>query len=634
MSTQLQALSQMASTQPSVSTQHGFLQRKCACGQHTIAGNECAECRQRSQEILQRAAVSSASVNTVPPIVHDVLDTPGQPLDAATRTFMEPRFGHDFSQVRVHTDEKAAESAQAINALAYTVGRDVVFGPGQYVPGMTEGKRLLAHELTHAVQQSSTSQDNRGIIQEGNDIYEKEAESAARKVAQTQTEQQEPFFSQPLPITRSVPTIARDTQHDASGNVIAFEFKVGTELSLQFVALAQKLTKSGITSDDNLRELRDQALKARETVDDHERMFMAGLLDPTNVKKLQATVIKPNASITFSLASITTARIQHVIDLDRKSLPPSVTGPAQKGITALKELDVVKGFKQLGEAEEASLKEIVTNAGSFKAQVNNLVTFVRSHTILPSDVLQAMKAAASDNSASDQVMAGTVYAIAKEAGNPLVSDLLSGKIKVDALTPGAFVKLKGLTGKEVAFYVSAAQKTGLKGDTIYVRTSLDIANQYDRSAVIHELRHAEDDKAASPTGKLSFPLKDRTELAAYRTQGLYILNQLLSQSGPEQLRSAEQVAKGKNGIVLGAILLEGQKDQVRYRPILEKIFDKASGKFHQDAAGVARILKVPSAKLEAAILADINQAYGLQPGETTVVEGLAGESLIHWINRI
>src|SRR5882757_6950309 len=65
----------------------------------------------------------------------------------------EPRFGHDFSQVRVHTDAKASESAQAVNALAYTTGRDVVFGVDQYAPGTTQGQMLLAHELTHIVQQ-------------------------------------------------------------------------------------------------------------------------------------------------------------------------------------------------------------------------------------------------------------------------------------------------------------------------------------------------------------------------------------------------------------------------------------------------------------------------------------------------
>ena len=77
----------------------------------------------------------------------------GQALDAATRAYMEPRFGHDFGQVRVHTDAQAAEAAENIGARAYTVGGDIVFGAGEYAPETTSGRHLLAHELTHVVQQ-------------------------------------------------------------------------------------------------------------------------------------------------------------------------------------------------------------------------------------------------------------------------------------------------------------------------------------------------------------------------------------------------------------------------------------------------------------------------------------------------
>jgi hypothetical protein len=142
---------------PASASLSGLLQRKCACGQHTIVGGECEECRRKRAGTLQRAAINTAPTHGVPPIVHDVLNSPGQPLDAGTRAFMEPRFGQDFSQVRVHTGSRAAESAQAVNALAYTVGRNVVFGTGQYAPGTNEGGRLLAHELTHVVQQDRGS---------------------------------------------------------------------------------------------------------------------------------------------------------------------------------------------------------------------------------------------------------------------------------------------------------------------------------------------------------------------------------------------------------------------------------------------------------------------------------------------
>ncbi len=89
----------------------------------------------------------------VPSIVHEVLRSPGHPLDSDTRCFMEPRFGYGFSRVRLHSDSKAAESAQSINALAYTVGHDIVFAAGQYMPHFTKGQQLLAHELTHVLQQ-------------------------------------------------------------------------------------------------------------------------------------------------------------------------------------------------------------------------------------------------------------------------------------------------------------------------------------------------------------------------------------------------------------------------------------------------------------------------------------------------
>jgi Domain of unknown function (DUF4157) len=104
---------------------------------------------------LQRADQKNGRLPTeAPAIVHDVVRTPGRPLDPQTRRFMEPRFGHDFSQVRVHTDANSAESAKAVEALAYTFGRHVVFGPGRYVPATGEGRWLLAHELAHVVQQA------------------------------------------------------------------------------------------------------------------------------------------------------------------------------------------------------------------------------------------------------------------------------------------------------------------------------------------------------------------------------------------------------------------------------------------------------------------------------------------------
>lgn len=129
------------------------LQRACACG------GECSKCQTEphghGHEDLQTKRVEAGDRRQaeVPSLVHEVLRSSGQSIEPATRNFMEQRFGHDFGHVRVHTDEKAGVSARAVNALAYTVGHHLVFGAGQYSPTTTVGRRLLAHELTHSIQQ-------------------------------------------------------------------------------------------------------------------------------------------------------------------------------------------------------------------------------------------------------------------------------------------------------------------------------------------------------------------------------------------------------------------------------------------------------------------------------------------------
>jgi hypothetical protein len=130
-----------------------------ATGVHTGAATgsalrrKCAGCEE--EDNLQRKAVgTSEAAAAAPPIVHEVLGSPGQPLDAATRAFMEPRFGHDFSGVRIHADAAANESARAVGARAYTVGHHVVVAADWHAPGTVEGDRLIAHELAHVLQNS------------------------------------------------------------------------------------------------------------------------------------------------------------------------------------------------------------------------------------------------------------------------------------------------------------------------------------------------------------------------------------------------------------------------------------------------------------------------------------------------
>lgn len=103
---------------------------------------------------MKRAHEHDSGNRAAPPLVNEVITSPGQPLDLSTRQFMESRFGHDFSGVRVHADAKASDSARQIEALAYTAGRDIVFAAGRYEPATAAGRHLLAHELAHVVQQT------------------------------------------------------------------------------------------------------------------------------------------------------------------------------------------------------------------------------------------------------------------------------------------------------------------------------------------------------------------------------------------------------------------------------------------------------------------------------------------------
>jgi hypothetical protein len=155
------------------------LQRKCACDG---SESDCAACAEKKEATLHRSIGNQAEPSGVPQIVHEVLRSSGQPLDAGTRTFMEPRFGYDFSGVRLHTDARAAESARAVNALAYTVGNHIVVGAGQYAPQTNSTKRLLAHELAHVVQQGNASTFQGFRISSPGDSLERQAALAEEAI--------------------------------------------------------------------------------------------------------------------------------------------------------------------------------------------------------------------------------------------------------------------------------------------------------------------------------------------------------------------------------------------------------------------------------------------------------------------
>lgn len=178
--------------QPATNRTNGILQRKCACGNHIPAGGKCTECTKKKRMLQRKLTIgasndpleqeadrvadqvwsvpvnsdssiapriqrltelASSETDTAPSSVDRVLVSSGKPLEPALQQDMEQRFGCDFSHVRVHSDAAAEQSAREVNASAYTAGHDIVFGTGRFAPATSEGRRLIAHELTHVVQQ-------------------------------------------------------------------------------------------------------------------------------------------------------------------------------------------------------------------------------------------------------------------------------------------------------------------------------------------------------------------------------------------------------------------------------------------------------------------------------------------------
>jgi peptidoglycan hydrolase-like protein with peptidoglycan-binding domain len=126
------------------------VQRACACG------GGCPACEAAATTLLTKPVTpGSRGPLSAPASVHQALASSGAPLDSGLRSFMEPRFGRDFTAVRVHTGSAAEKSARDVRARAYTVGQDIVFGRGQYEPGTADGRELIAHELAHVLQQDT-----------------------------------------------------------------------------------------------------------------------------------------------------------------------------------------------------------------------------------------------------------------------------------------------------------------------------------------------------------------------------------------------------------------------------------------------------------------------------------------------
>ena len=227
-----------AAVPPALTT--GFAQRHCSCGQHVIGGAQCANCQKKSPRLQRKKSQQAHTEEDFAPAEATQLQSEGHSLDAHARQFMERRFQHDFSQVRVHTDTSAASAAQAVNALAFTFGRDIVFGADQYAPRTPRGIALLAHELTHVVQQAgsrSMAAQYEKALSEPTDAAEREADTVARQIVSAPDRE-------PIRVTRSADAAIHTLD---TGTGVALGLAGGLFGALTIAGLAGALDKNTFT---------------------------------------------------------------------------------------------------------------------------------------------------------------------------------------------------------------------------------------------------------------------------------------------------------------------------------------------------------------------------------------------------
>ena len=574
--------------------------------------------RHRSQQAVERLPRASGSdAPERPPWTGSVVDAAGT------------RLGHDLSDVPIRSDDPATRT---VGAQAFTAGRQVVLSEAVDRASAPVREQVLAHELAHLAQQGNLGPDNAGpdaahparsAASSANDPAEVEAAAVAASMASR---------TGPVSVSshpRAGCLVHRLTVSDAVGNPVGFSFTEGVELRLDFMRRAKPLAAAGALGSPELRTLREAALAFHGTVDDNERMFMAGLTDAGNAALLSAVPLVAGASVTFTLATITAAALARVADLERDPLPATVTAPLGRAVTALVAFDFGTAVAEHASADAAAERELLTRSGGFRRPAAAAIAYGRIQGVLVTGLLQAGLAAATDSSAGDIAAASAVYAVARAAGLPIAADVLAGRVKVDALTPAVYARMPGAAGT-AAVYVTAAQSNGLKGDTVYVPTSLDVTDLYDRSAVVHELTHAADD-AAGAGAKVQFPAKQGLEANAYRRQGAYLLAELHATPAASRGAVIARLAGRAGVLAILGMSIEALVDRPRHEPLL--VATAAAANPPVPAAKVAALLNLGAATLQARLLAAIRAAYTITATDPGVVDGLAGESLIHWVFR-
>jgi hypothetical protein len=385
-----------------------------------------------------------------------------------------------------------------------------------------------------------------------------------------------------------------------SGGVTYYEFRLGVELSVGLAQAASIRTRSGALSRASLPALIAIAEHETWVADDPARLFLAGLLEPTNAALLRSAASA--TSVRFPVSAITAANRAAVDDAGR---PPLLEASATVGPATPSQL----------RADEAAVRALRRAVGPLRAQGEALRAFAHDHGVPARQVLAAMQASAAGPDADDRLIAGCAYAIARAAGAPIASSLLSGDLHVDAVAPSTAARGRVVMAGAVAQYVrrpmppvapTPARPGGpgmaLRGDTLYVPRDFRIDNAMHRSILLHELGHARQDltgiQSAHPaqTSAVYLPTFARDEYEAYRDGAIYLLEEVATMSATARARAQYDIVSflhvHRNPAYLRALLLVAGANRARDEPFVTGVLTNPDIPIEDrmTAAGVAAAL--------------------------------------------
>ena len=423
-------------------------QRACACG------DTCPRCqsRQSSQapKILQtkRAHASDKDQNLAPSFINEALTGTGQPLNRSMRDFMEPRFGHDFSQVRVPAGNQPAQSANSISARAYTVGANIVFNRGEYAPETRKGRQLLAHDLTHVIQQGRAGPSvHRGYVPGTGGTVDVTRATAASAVLQRATWEEVLSGLSEDEAAASIDQVLGSGAYDDWMTLEAahdYEMKRARVNRARFSAFSESSGAMHLDFD------ADRVARAMLDLRDE----MSNILTDTSVDKDRIDAIQSVLAMSIDLLEMDNDALDGAFAVGFAAaliaVPWLMIGKASRAL----EKELKKLRKELEKAEKEETEATI------KAVLGGAITLAT--LLLPQVGLLARTSMSLGQVGLDFMLEGPEQSAVKEVGGkvgPIAEQVADGIADIETLSPGAKTVAKGASRgvSAVGLYFNVAE---------------------------------------------------------------------------------------------------------------------------------------------------------------------------------